>query len=56
MAKDKLDYPMLAADIAEVLSQNGYLEHIGDVGDDDIALVLVEFVAKLRKLAEDDAE
>lgn len=51
MAKDKIDYAMLANDIAETLDRYGYLEQIGDISEEDILPLLPAFVAQLREAA-----
>lgn len=55
MPKDKIDYGMLANDMAEMLDKYGYLDHIGDIADGEILPLLPDFVAKLRAAAQEDA-
>jgi hypothetical protein len=53
--KDKIDYDMLANDITETLDRYGYLEHIGDIGEDEVRPLMPAFVAALRQAAEEQA-
>lgn len=54
--RGEFDMRMLANDMADMLDKYGYMEKIGDLGDDDILPLLPEFVLKLRAAAAETQE